>query len=145
MSDSFKPGDRAYSIHPPSSGSDDAAVIQACVNVVGTLFDAVATTKREGHRRAIVEVETKARIEEFRTNMTLLEKQLESDHHTELERQRSWFAIAAQLVEQGKDQAAVAVLEIFSKEGRKSIVQELIDYHGKLALASSNRESGRQS
>jgi predicted mannosyl-3-phosphoglycerate phosphatase (HAD superfamily) len=141
MSDDFKPGDFAYTIIPPSSLDGDVVVVHAIVKVVGHLFESMAASQREEAQQVTIELETKTKIEEFRTNMTLLEKRLEADYQTELERQRSWFAIAASLVEQGKDQAAIAVLEIFSKEGRKSIVQELIDYHEKIGSRLSENEA----
>lgn len=135
MSADFTPDDPAYTIIPPG-GSVDPVLVEGVVTAISRLFEMRAVAAREEARRAIVEIETKKEIEKFRTAMAELERQLKSDGDNERRRVDHYFATANRLIEQGKDQAAIAVLELMSKEGRISLVQHLIDYHQKVTLGT---------
>jgi hypothetical protein len=136
VSHASKPGDPDYVIFPPPHTGEmgDHALIEAAANAIVRLFEAGASISRESAQRAIIEAESKRRIEEFRTCMGLLETQLDSANNLELERQRSYFAVAHRLVELGHVDASLVVLEKVSKEGRTSLVQPLIDYHRTITL-----------
>jgi hypothetical protein len=134
MSGRFGPENPSYTIIPPR-GDSELALIEAAVTVVSRLFEAGAAAAREEANRAIIQRETNARIEEFRVNMGLLERQLNDDNKSEQAWQQNWFQIANKLVDKGNDQAAVAVLEIISKLGRKSLVLPLIEYHERVTAA----------
>jgi hypothetical protein len=132
MADRYKPGDAGSTISTP--GGVDSVLVEEVVSALTRLFEGVAVVLREGAQLALIESETKARIEKFRTSMALLEKQLERDNAVTASRQQSWFALADKLIERGEGDLALKVLEMCTREGRPSLIQPLIDYHEKMTL-----------
>lgn len=137
MSREFTQDDLNYTIIQPGGSADgavDAALVEAAVTVISELFRARAVAAREEARRATIEIEANRDIEKFRIAMAELERRLEGDENRERSRVDHYFATANRLIERGDHQAALAVLEMMSKEGRISLVQYLIDYHEKITL-----------
>ena len=131
--DSFKPGDPEYIVFP-SLSSDEKELIELATTAIVRLFEAAAITKREDAQREAMQAEAAASIECFRTGMQIIEKQLDAQNVLEADRQRSWFAIADKLIDRGKEDLALIILEKAAKEGRASLVQPLIDYHRTVSL-----------
>ena len=131
--DSFKPGDPEYMIFPSLSG-DEKELIEVATTAIVRLFEAASITMRENAQREAMQAEAAASIERFRTGMQVIEKQLDAQNSIEADRQRSWFSIAEKLIERGKEDLALIVLENVAKEGRASLVQPLIDSHRTVSL-----------